>query len=85
VVVTDQRLLIVANRLERLLRGRSWDIPLRQIRASRMDEPGGGEAKARGLSAQLRPQIVIDIGGEDVAFVVRDPDAVLSALSANSD
>ena len=81
VIVTDQRLLFVPNRLDGITGGQHHSIRLGDIRDVQTLEPGRRAVKKRGFGAALRPQIEIDIGAEaKLVVTVNDPDGLLRTL-----
>lgn len=63
VIVTNQRVLFVPNRLESLFGARAVKLRLADVSAVRLEPPRTKVARTRGLSALVRPQVEIEYAG----------------------
>ncbi|MGH2985695.1 MAG: hypothetical protein ACRDLO_03275 [Solirubrobacterales bacterium] len=77
--LTDQRLVFASNRLDALLRGRRWAMPLEQIRSVGVEPRGGGNKSLFG--GNLRNRLRIRSGDGEELFVINDLDDLLGRLA----
>ncbi len=81
VTVTDQRLLFLPNRLDRLTGGRKIEVLRSAITNTRVLEPGRQAARSRGLAALVRPQLAVESQNESAVLVISDLNTLQAALT----
>jgi hypothetical protein len=77
--LTDRRLVFAPNRLDALLMGRRWAVPLEQIRSVGVEPRGSGNKSLFG--GNLRNRLRIRSGDGEELFVINEVEDVLSRLT----
>ena len=80
VLITDRRVMFYPNRMDSLLRGKSIDLPIADVKSIRTNPRGWQSIKQRGLGALIRDQVEIEGVTETLIVTVSNPNALIGYL-----